>query len=377
MNDVTLSVAALFGVSAQADAIDPRKYGETPLYAIQALWLFALSVVVAGVWTSVDRRSAREVAATKWIRLLLRLGLAAQMLEYGMTKIFPTQFPSPSLSTLVTPIGDLSMNGLLWASIGAAPGYGVFTGFAELLAGVLLFVPRTALAGALVCLADLAQVLALNLSYDIGLKLTTIHLIAITLFLLAPDARRLWSLFVMGRAGPASTTSALFKDVTANRTAVWTQAAIGVGLIATFAYINLGFLKTVGQASPRSALYGIWNVESLAVNGEAGPPELNDYDRRWRRAIFDTPDVMTFQRTDDSFARYGAVLGESSRTLVLTKGDSRDWKATFTFTRVDDDRLILEGAMDGHDIRAELQRVAFDTLPLLNSTFRWVRPVSP
>lgn len=303
-----------------------------------------------------------------WVRLFLRLGLAAQMLEYGMTKVFPTQFPAPSLNTLVTPIGDLSMNGLLWASIGAAPGYGVFTGFAELLAGVLLLFPRTAMAGALVCLADLAQVLALNLSYDIGLKLTTIHLIAIALFLLAPDARRLWSFFILGHAAPASTNPALLKN--------WVQAVIGAGLIATLAYINLGFLNSVGQASPRSALYGIWNVESLSINGGTGPPELNDYDRRWRRAIFDTPDAMVFQRTDDSFARYGAVLGETSRSLVLTKGDSRDWKATFTFTRVDDDRLVLEGAMDGHDIRVELQRVAFDTLPLLNSTFRWVRPVS-
>jgi hypothetical protein len=36
--------------------------------------------------------------------------------------------------------------------------------------------------------------------------------------------------------------------------------------------------------------------------------------------------------------------------------------------------LILEGEMDGHRIRAELQLVERDTFRLLNSGFRWVRP---
>jgi hypothetical protein len=30
--------------------------------------------------------------------------------------------------------------------------------------------------------------------------------------------------------------------------------------------------------------------------------------------------------------------------------------------------------MDGHRIAARLQRVDFDAFPLLNSTFRWIRP---
>jgi hypothetical protein len=50
----------------------------------------------------------------------------------------------------------------------------------------------------------------------------------------------------------------------------------------------------------------------MSVDGEWRSPLRNDYDRRWRRVIFDSPDRIVFQRTDDSCAHYGAQLTTSS-----------------------------------------------------------------
>jgi hypothetical protein len=361
MRDITFWIAErVFGIATAGNSIDPKVSGETALYWIQAFWLFALAVIAATAWSVLDRKRQNYATLYKWFRVFVRLCLAAQMLEYGMTKTIPTQFAAPSLNILVTPVGDLSLNSLLWTSIGAAPGYQIFTGCAELLAGILLLIPRTTVLGALVCLVDLAQVMSLNMAYDIGLKLTTIHLILLTLFLLAPDLRRLASFFI--------------SKPEANRTAVVAQILLGVYLVGSFAYINVGYWYAEGGGRPRSALYGIWDVEQLSVDGQARPPELNDYDRRWRRAIFDLPDVMAFQRTDDSLARYGVSVDEIGKTLALTKGNSTTWKAQFTFERRAPDTLILNGEMDGHAIEAQLRLVEFDTLPLLNSHFRWMRP---
>jgi hypothetical protein len=104
-------------------------------------------------------------------------------------------------------------------------------------------------------------------------------------------------------------------------------------------------------------------------------PALNDYDRRWRRLIFDAPGSAVFQRIDDSFARYGASIDGS--TLALTKGQSQTWKATFRVQQPAKDRLILEGEMDGYRIQAEFRLVEFDTFRLLNSGFRWLRSPEP
>jgi hypothetical protein len=86
---------------------------------------------------------------------------------------------------------------------------------------------------------------------------------------------------------------------------------------------------------------------------------------------------MVFQRTDDSFARYGVTVDTGGGTLAMTKGSSRTWKANFTFQRPAEDRLVLEGQMDDLAIRMRLRRVGLDTFRLLNSRFRWVRPPDP
>jgi hypothetical protein len=124
-------------------------------------------------------------------------------------------------------------------------------------------------------------------------------------------------------------------------------------------------------------LYGIWNVERLSVDGQVRAPESFDYDRRWQRVIFDEPEAIVFQRADDSFARYGAAFDRQSGAFVLTKGNSLTWTSRFTFDRAPDDRLSLDGEMDGHRIQAELRLVDRSAFPLLNSGFRWVRPHDP
>src|SRR5439155_12149032 len=106
-------------------------------------------------------------------------------------------------------------------------------------------------------------------------------------------------------------------------------------------------------------------------------PLLNDYDRRWRRVIFDSPSVMAFQRTDDSFAHYGVSIDVNAKSLVLTKANSANWRAPFTYQQPAQDRLILDGEMDGYTIHLQLQLMELDTFRLLNSGFRWIRPSDP
>ena len=148
-------------------------------------------------------------------------------------------------------------------------------------------------------------------------------------------------------------------------------------LIAIFTSVSLHYYSAAGgPGAPKSPLYGIWKVDELSVDGDIHPAAVNDYDRQWRRVIFDTPDMLIVQRLDDSLAHYGVTIDAAGRTLALRKGTSQRWRSSFTFTR-DSDHLVLDGEMDGHRIRARLQRVGFDTFRLLNSAFRWVRPPDP
>jgi hypothetical protein len=347
---------------------------DSDFYWVQAFWILLTAAIATLIWTGLDRRRTDYVTLNKWSRLFVRFALAAQMFEYGMTKVIPTQFPSPSLNSLVTPLGNLSLQGLLWTSVGASSGYEIFTGCAELLAGILLIVPRTAMLGALICLADMIQVFVLNMTYDIGVKLISFHIILLTFFFLAPESRRLANFFFLGTAIEPATAPPLFRDLRRSRIALAAQILFGIYLLGMQADVNWVYWYAEGGGRTRSPLYGIWNVEELSVDGQTRPAALHDYDRRWRRVIFDSPESLAFQRTDDSFARYGVSVDAYRKTLALTKGQSKIWKSNFTFQRPTAEQLVLDGQMDGHSIHMQLQLAEFDTFRLLNSTFRWVRP---
>ena len=136
-----------------------------------------------------------------------------------------------------------------------------------------------------------------------------------------------------------------------------------------FTNLSLRFWSTEGDGRPRSPVYGIWDVVELRMNGQALAPAEADYDRRWRRVIFDAPDVVAIQRTDDSVAHYGAALEEGARRMRLSKGQSRTWRADFDIQRVAANELRLSGEMDGHRIEARLRRVELDTFRLRRSPF--------
>jgi uncharacterized membrane protein YphA (DoxX/SURF4 family) len=302
--------------------------------------------------------------------IFIRLALAAQMFEYGVTKVIPNQFRAPPLVTLVQPVGNQTLEGILWAFHRVPPqGYEIFLGCAELLGGILLLVPRTATLGALICLADMTQVFILNMTYDIGLKQVSFHLVLLSLFLLSADYARLANLFFLERASEASPRS--------SRAVLGLQMVLGIYLIGAQTFINWKYWNVAGGGAPKSELYGIWNVEEISVDGQARTPDSLDYDRRWRRVIFDSPHTIAFQRTDDSIAHFGALIDSRTHSISLTKGSSKTWKSSFTFDRPVEDRLILDGDMDNRRIHLTLQLVDLDSLPLLNSTFRWVRPDKP
>jgi hypothetical protein len=373
MRDVTHLVAqSVFGITVPLGDFSD---GEPLFFWVQTFWIAVVSVLAVAVWTAFDRRGSRHSTLYSWFYLFVRVALAASLFEYGMTKLIPTQFPAPALTTLVTPVGELTLSALLWTSMGAAQPYEIFTGCIEVLSGVLLLIPRTTILGATLALAALTQVLALNLAYDIGLKLVTLHLIALAAFLLAPSVPRFIDFFVRHRPSEASTPPPLpMRTPLAQRVILFLTIVLGAYALGMWAYINWTFWHVAGDKRPKSALYGIWNIGQLSVDGEARPPELYDYDRRWRRIIFDAPDTVVFQRTDDSLASYGASIDTSRAAIALTKANTRNWGATFTYERPAEDRLTIAGDMDGHRIEAHLRRVDFDEFPLLNSSFRWIRP---
>ena len=195
---------------------------------VLAFCLLVIAAVITLVWSILDRRRPNYVTFHKWFRLAMRFALASEMFLYGLAKAIPLQMPFPYLTRLLEPYGNFSPMAVLWSSIGASTSYEIFAGCAETLGGLLLLTPRTTTLGALVCLADMIQVFMLNMTYDVPVKLFSFHLILFSLFLLAPDARRLFNFFFTDRAIVPARQTPLFRSVRANRIAVLLQVVFGL-----------------------------------------------------------------------------------------------------------------------------------------------------
>ena len=239
---------------------------DTYFFWVQLFLVVVLAIVLTIAWSLLDSRRHSYVWLHQWFRLFLRFAVAAQMIYFGMVKVIPTQFPAPSLITLVAPVGNLSLQGFLWTSIGASTPYQIFLGVVEVIGGLLLVVPQTTLIGAVICLVSMIEVFVLNMTYDVGVKILSFQLVLMSLFLMAPDFRRLLNVFVWNRPAAPTVEMPLFRTRRANAIALGVQGIVGMYLLLQYTNLSRTFwYDEGGGGSPKSPLYGIWDIQELAV----------------------------------------------------------------------------------------------------------------
>ncbi len=344
--------------------------GDRAIDWVLVFFLLTVSVVATVVWSILDRHRIGYCALYQWFFLFLRFALAAQMLVYGFVKAVPLQMPAPLFSTLTQPFGEMSPMGVLWSSVGASPHYETVAGCFEILGGLLLLIPRTVTLGALVSLADMAYVFILNMTYDVPVKLLSLHLVFIALVLLAPEFHRLMDFFLLDRAVQPNPKTPLFRSLRANRIAVGVEAFVALWLIAMNIYGAKSNWSSFGGGAPKPALYGIWNVDEFVSDGQVRPPLLTDR-VRWRRVIFDRYSLGVVDRMTGPHAFYDAAVDEKKTTVELSQYRGGNQKVDFTFKRPTPDLLTLDGTLDGLKTHIELSRDPGKFL-LQTRGFHWI-----
>jgi hypothetical protein len=347
-------------------SILPNGSGDTTYSYVQVFCLLVIALAVTAVWTVLDRKRLHYTRLHEGLRIYVRFALGAAMIEYGAVKVIKSQFPDPPLDRLLQPYGDASPMGLVWTFMGASWGYNIFTGAAEMIGGLLLTVRRTTLLGALVSFAALSDIVALNFFYDVHVKLFSSHLLAMAVFLILPDVRRLIDTLVLGRGVEPIEIRPLFRRPWLRRGTLVLRTL----LVLAFTAYMLNFSHQIGQR-PKSPLYGIWNVDELEIDGQVRPPLVTDRER-WRRVIFHYPNTMAVQLMSDSRVRYSLELDKGVMTLGKRGDTSAKWKATLFYTRPKPGLLTLEGALDGRKIRARLHWEKPPKFLLTSRGFHWI-----
>jgi len=344
---------------------------DTMFNYVQLLCYAGFAFAVTVIWSLLDRRRANYERLQRWFWLYLRLALGITMIQYGAAKVFPSQFPPPSLTTLLEPFGESSPMHLLWTFMGASTLYTFFAGAAEVLGGVLLLIPRTTMLGALVSLGAMANVLMLNLGYDVPVKIGVSNLVVMSLVLLFPDLRRLADFFFFNRKVEPAPDRSPFRSPRLNRIAVVLQVLFAVALLGNDLYHSQRAIGEIAEARRTTPLYGIWSVEEFTVDGQVRPALLTD-PLRWQRLIVEEGGLVAVQPMNGPLSYFSLRLDQPAKKFVLSK--TSDWKRRmeFAYENPQPDQLILRGQLDGQPVTAILRRIDESRFLLINRGFHWV-----
>jgi hypothetical protein len=335
--------------------------GDAEFGYVTILCFVCASASVALVWTVVDRRQGRDALLHRGLRVAARYALAFHLFLYGLDKVVPNaQFPFPPLQRLLMPIGNLSRYTLFWSSMGTSPFYAAFAGVVEVVAGLILLLVPQAILGPLLATAAMANVVVLNIGFDIPVKNFSIHLLLLAVFLLVPDLRRIIRFLVLNRSAEGRVNPALGRGVGWFRVARLSLKSVMI--LYMFATSLQSCLRVQHMLLERSPLYGIYDVAEFTSTGTSKAGQ-------WKRVIFGIPGYITIQQADDTMQRLTADYDPGKGALTIS---SKGEKSVLTCSRPDADHLVLEGQFLKQTVRATFAKVDESKYVLTQSHIRWI-----
>lgn len=354
--------------------IFPNGSGDTTYNYIQIFTILILALVSTLLWTIIDKNRDNYVKLNYWFRLVLRYYLAYILISYGSVKVFKTQFPFPDLLDLDKKLGDISPMGLVWYFMGYSNSYNIFTGLGEMIGGTLLFSRRLTTLASIINIAVLSNVFMLNMSYDIPVKISSFHLLLISIILIMNDFVRCFKFFILNTAIEKVDFFKPFKSKRADLVSGIFKIIIISFLLYTSIFSGINSLNKYGDNRPKPEMYGMYEVEIFKVNNQEIAPILTD-EKRWKKLFIDR-DFVAIKYMNDKKDFYDIDINKKEGKIVFNQKkyayDKKNYISTIKFDyKENNDYLILSKDIDSKKTEIKLKKVDLNKLNLYRG-FNWI-----
>jgi uncharacterized membrane protein YphA (DoxX/SURF4 family) len=353
--------------------------GDTTYDNIVLLFLTVLAILTCLVWTLLDRKRRSYNILFYWLTTIIRYYLGITMLYYGYAKVFKLQFPAPGLGRLLETYGESSPMGLAWTYMGYSTGYNLFTGLAEVTAGFLLLFRRTTAIGAFLAFIVSANIMAMNMSFDIPVKLLSTTMVLMSLFLLGENIRRLFGLFFLGRTTRLSiVASPRIKKKALRISLIVLKSLIVLYVVIGSAVDSIKTMHTYGDHAPHPPLYGIYNIQ-LFRNNKDTLPALQTDTIRWKQLVIDgsanDPYAM-LKMMNDTLTAYSLRIDTTQRVLMVSdfRDSTKKWR--LHYRPAVKDSLVLWGSRfrgkQADSVSMVMVRYPAERFWLTSRGFNWI-----
>ena len=330
--------------------------------------LLLLSLPLAWLWAHFSRKGAGDHKLFWAFLVGMRYYLAAILFSYGFNKVFKTQFYLPEPNTLASPVGELSPDLLFWTSMGVSRAYCIFTGALEVLAAALLLFRPSRLPGAVLAAAIMGNVLAINLAFDISVKLFSAFLLLQSLLLILPDFKRMLAFL----KGNPTAPNKFWHPNPVSKNARTSLLLLKSGAVCLILFESLfGYFQAWNfndDLAPRPALHGYFDVGLFVQDGDTIPPDLRA--NRWKRVFLHRQGYFIAQDMQDGFEDFKIVESETGGRHVLLDG-FRQPAGTLEVSEAGPGKLRFEVEVRGKKLELLTIERDWRKLPLFNGSFHW------
>ena len=349
----------------------PTGSGDTTMAYIS--WFVQGCVTILGlfIWSILDKKRPSYNQLFYWILVLMRIFLIFFMFSYGFIKIFKAQFPGPSLTRLLQPLGEMSPMGLAWTYMGHSEGFNVFTGCMEVLGGLLLIPRKTLTLGGFVTAGVMLQVFMMNLFFDIPVKLFSAHLMIFGMIIFLSDWKRFVQVFVKNKTATAIKEYEVSNDKHYKGIIFWFKIIATLVIGGFMSWQANQSMHAYGDKREKPPLHGIWETTTYIQNNDTIPPLLTDKNR-WRRLIISYKERASIQAMNDSIMYTSFIVDTTKSKVYINSNQGVDDVLTYQFLDNTQQQLQLEGVHNGDSVKIHLKAKDLSKIRLINRGFHWV-----
>jgi hypothetical protein len=319
-----------------------------------AMYLLILILVIVSLLFSLllhymEKRKGYNLNLENKIRPIIRYYLALILFIYGFSKVFKAQFYLPEPNLLFTHLGNLDKDILFWSTIGSSRSYSIFLGIIEIIPALLLLFRKTAFIGSLMATGVLLHVVAINFSYSISVKILSLFLLILALFLAFRTIKNTWHLF---QTGQFSTTD-FFEPTRSYKMPFYPFVkSLLIGLL---------FMEALAPAIKS----GNFNDDKVLRPLYHGAYKVQENQWGIKRFFIHRDGYLIFQSEDDTFTDYKFHLLENGVFLLkdyqLRKQEGRlKWNPESRTLQLSLNSISIIG-----------KQIDLEQVPLLQSQFSW------